>query len=65
MPDMNGAETYQEIARIRGDVPVILTSGFNREIALEDLKDSRLAGFIQKLFVIKQLQAEIQRVLTN
>ena len=35
MPDMDGAETFGELRRIRPDVRVILTSGYSEEAATE------------------------------
>ena len=38
MPEMNGEETFREIRRIRGDVPVILSSGYNEIEATRRLR---------------------------
>ena len=59
MPEMNGEETFREIRRIRGDVPVILSSGYNEIEATRRFTAKGLAGFLQKPFTPKEL---IQRL---
>ncbi|RME84870.1 MAG: response regulator, partial [Zetaproteobacteria bacterium] len=48
MPGMDGGETLSALRRIREDVPVILSSGYNEEMAAARFAGKRLAGFLQK-----------------
>lgn len=59
MPEMNGEETFRELRRIRPDVPVILSSGYNEIEATRRFTAKGLAGFLQKPFTPKEL---IQRL---
>jgi PAS domain S-box-containing protein len=50
MPEMGGEETFRELRRVREDVPVILTSGYNEVEATRRFTAKGLAGFLQKPF---------------
>jgi len=50
MPEMGGEETFREIRRVRDDVPVILSSGYNEIEATRRFTSKGLAGFLQKPF---------------
>jgi CheY-like chemotaxis protein len=62
MPKMNGEETFTEIRRIRGDVPVILTSGYNEIEATRRFTSKGLAGFLEKPFTPSDLAAKLSKV---
>ena len=64
MAHMDGEETYRELHRINPDVPVILMSGFTEKDTIDQFAGKRLAGFIQKPFDRKRLQAKLRSVLT-
>ncbi|MGH7271832.1 MAG: response regulator, partial [Polyangiaceae bacterium] len=55
MPVMNGEETFRELRRIRSDVPVVLSSGYNEIEATRRFVAKGLAGFLQKPFALKDL----------
>ncbi|HWZ90229.1 MAG TPA: response regulator [Polyangiaceae bacterium] len=59
MPEMNGEETFREIRRVRSDVPVILTSGYNEIEATRRFTAKGLAGFLQKPFTPKELTRKL------
>ena len=48
MPQMDGEETFRELRRIRPDVRVILSSGYNEQEAGKRFSGKGLAGFVQK-----------------
>lgn len=48
MPRMGGEECFRELRRIKPDVRVVLTSGYNEQDAIQAFTGKRLAGFIQK-----------------
>src|SRR5450432_1602445 len=64
MPEMNGEETFREIRRVRADVPVILTSGYNEIEATRRFTAKGLAGFLQKPFTPKELTQKLALALT-
>jgi CheY-like chemotaxis protein len=63
MPEMNGEETFREIRRVRGDVPVILSSGYNEIEATRRFTAKGLAGFLQKPFTPKELIQKLSLAL--
>jgi len=63
MPEMNGEETFREIRRVRSDVPVILTSGYNEIEATRRFTAKGLAGFLQKPFTPKELTQRLALAL--
>ena len=63
MPEMNGEETFREIRRIRADVPVILSSGYNEIEATRRFTAKGLAGFLQKPFTPKELTQKLALAL--
>jgi two-component system cell cycle sensor histidine kinase/response regulator CckA len=48
MPHLSGEETFRELRRMRQDVRVILSSGYNEMDAVSKFAGKGLAGFIQK-----------------
>ena len=50
MPLMDGKETFRELRRLRSDVQVILTSGYNERDATNQFEGQKLAGFVEKPF---------------
>jgi len=63
MPEMDGAETYGELRRLECDVPVILSSGFPEQEAVEKFVGAELAGFLQKPYEVPDLVAKLREVL--
>ena len=62
MPGLSGAETFQEIRRIRRDVPVVLSSGFDEVEATRRFSGEKLAAFLQKPYTAEQLARCLERV---
>ena len=56
MPYMDGAEAFRELKKIKNDVCVILSSGYNEQDATSSFAGKGLAGFIQKPFQIGELR---------
>ena len=44
MPDLDGAETFRELRRIRPDVRVVLSSGYGEEAATGRVRGPRAGG---------------------
>jgi CheY-like chemotaxis protein len=65
MPEMNGEETFRELRRVRDDVPVILTSGYDEIEATRQFTSKGLAGFLQKPFGVEDVAATLAAVFTG
>lgn len=62
MPHMDGVETFAEMKRIRDDVRVILSSGYNEQDAMERFAGQGLAGFIHKPYCATDLTRLVYKV---
>jgi CheY-like chemotaxis protein len=65
MPVMGGEQAFAELRRLRGDVRVILASGYNEQDATSRFAGAGLAGFIKKPFTIEGLGAVIRATLAD
>jgi two-component system cell cycle sensor histidine kinase/response regulator CckA len=65
MPRMDGAATLRELHRLRGDLPIILSSGFIAQKAAQQFTAGSLAGMIQKPYVGSQLVAAVCQALAE
>jgi two-component system cell cycle sensor histidine kinase/response regulator CckA len=63
MPNMDGEETFRELRRVKDDVRVILSSGYNEQEAVNRFTLKDLAGFIQKPYQYSNLAQKLQQVL--
>jgi CheY-like chemotaxis protein len=63
MPEMSGREALREIRRIRGDVRVILSSGYPESDAVRDCPGSGPVRFLQKPYGPPVLIEEVRRAL--
>jgi two-component system cell cycle sensor histidine kinase/response regulator CckA len=63
MPHMDGAETFSEMRKIRPDVLVLLSSGYNKEEATSRFAGKGLAGFIQKPYHPNDLISMLHKLL--
>jgi PAS domain S-box-containing protein len=63
MPELGGEETFRELQRVRADVPVILTSGYDEIEATRRFTSKGLAGFLQKPFAPEDLAAKLMAAL--
>jgi CheY-like chemotaxis protein len=63
MPSMGGDEALREIQAIRGDIPVILSSGFSEMEAMSRFADRGLAGFLQKPYTSSALARKMKTAL--
>lgn len=69
MPKMGGDEVFSEMKNIRGDIPVILSSGYDESIATGPFESGLfahdgLAGFIQKPYSAADLVRKIKKTLS-
>jgi CheY-like chemotaxis protein len=63
MPRMDGEETCRALARLRPDLPVVLSSGYSEQEVLRRFEGLRLAGFAQKPYVLQTLRETMRRAL--
>jgi CheY-like chemotaxis protein len=63
MPRLDGARTFAEMKRLRPDVRVILSSGYNEQDAIQRFNEEGLAGFIQKPYRLQELKDKIMEVV--
>jgi len=63
MPTMDGKETFRELCRLRSDVRVILSSGYNEQDVIQQFAGKGPAGFVQKPYTVAKLRQALSRVL--
>ncbi len=63
MPRMDGEECFRELRRVRGDVCVVLSSGYNAQDVSQRFVGKGLAGFIQKPYRYENMAAVLREVL--
>ncbi len=65
MPEMDGIETFRQLKQRDPGLPVILASGYNEQEATREFVGRGLAAFIQKPFVMSELQQVLQKALNE
>ena len=63
MPHLDGEQTFREMRRIRPDVCVIISSGYNEQEVSQRFVGKGLAGFIQKPYQLSVLEGVLKSVL--
>ena len=63
MPHMGGEQAFHEMKKVRPDIPVILSSGYNEQAVTDRFVGSGLAGFIQKPYASAALLEKIAEVM--
>ncbi|MDD2897970.1 MAG: PAS domain S-box protein [Desulfuromonadaceae bacterium] len=62
MPHMDGEQCFRELRRLRSDIKVIMSSGFNEQEVTQKFAGKGLAGFIQKPYKLSVLREAIQKI---
>ena len=65
MPHMGGEDAFREMRRIRSDVRVILSSGYDEQEAVNRFAGKGLAAFLQKPYRVATLIAKLREVLES
>ena len=63
MPNMDGEETFRALRAIDLGIPIILMSGYSEQEVRKLFDGDGPAGFMQKPFTFKALQAKVQRAV--
>lgn len=63
MPGPDGEQTFYELRRIRPDIKVLLSSGYDVKDAVARLRDEGLAGFIHKPYLPEELIAHLRAIV--
>jgi CheY-like chemotaxis protein len=63
MPRLNGEETFLEMKRIRADVRVLLSSGYDEQEATNRFSGKGLSGFLQKPYRAQDLINKVRQVI--
>jgi PAS domain S-box-containing protein len=62
MPHMDGEQTFRELRRIRPDIPIIMSSGYNEQEVTQRFIGKGLAGFIQKPYKLTTFMDTIRNL---
>ncbi len=65
MPVMGGAEAYPLLKRLRPDLKVVISSGYELDPAAQALLDAGASAFIHKPFRAQHLAAELRKALDS
>lgn len=65
MPHMDGEECFRELRRVRKDITVVLSSGYNEQDLLDRFAGKGLAGFIQKPYKTTDLRSKLLDALAR
>ncbi len=65
MPGMTGPELARAILAIRGDIPIVLTSGYIRDEDMKLVRDLGIRDLVLKPNTVEDLGAALHRVLTR
>lgn len=62
MPRLDGEQTFRELRRIKPDVRVIMSSGYNEQEVTQKFVGKGLAGFIQKPYKMMEVSRKLHEV---
>jgi PAS domain S-box-containing protein len=65
MPHMNGEETLPELRKIRPEVKVVVSSGYNESEVLAMFQGQKVSGFIQKPYTSKSIAEKVKASLAG
>jgi CheY-like chemotaxis protein len=63
MPDLSAQEALAELRQLRPELPVVLTSGYDREQAVRRLSTGEVPNFLRKPYGPEELVAAVQKAM--
>ena len=63
MPEMSGLEMAEEMLKIRADIPVLICTGYSKELTEEKIRGSMVKGMIMKPFSLHEVSRIIRQTL--
>jgi len=63
MPEMAGDETFDALRQIRPDLPILLVSGYDKEMAGERFLGRGIAGFLYKPYEPEELVERLRSIV--
>ena len=63
MPGLSGVDTFEQLKKIKPDVPVVFSTGYNQGIDYETLKEEGALDFLPKPFMIDRLATAMRKTL--
>ncbi len=65
MPSMTGLELSRNLLRIRGDIPIILCTGFNEAVDKDKAREEGVREFLMKPFNTEEMARIIRRIIES
>jgi PAS domain S-box-containing protein len=65
MPGLSGLDVASELARLRPELPVVISSGYLTEEIAAAATQAGVRGLLQKEYTLERLEALVQRVLAE
>lgn len=62
MPKLGGVETFRELRKLDPQVPVVLLSGYTKDVAAQELLNEGARGFLQKPYKIQDLAQVMETI---
>lgn len=63
MPHLDGEQAFRELRRIKSDVRVLMSSGYNEQEVTQKFVGKGLAGFLQKPYNLTEIGRKLQEIL--
>jgi signal transduction histidine kinase/CheY-like chemotaxis protein len=65
MPEMGGAETFDALRSIRPELPILVVSGYDKEMASEHFVGRGIAGFLYKPYEPDELVERVRNAVSG
>ena len=62
MPRLDGEEAFKELRKIKPDIKVIMSSGYNEQDVTQRFVGKGLAGFVQKPYKLSVLRDVLKKL---
>jgi CheY-like chemotaxis protein len=62
MPHLDGEQTFTELRKLRPDLKVIMSSGYNEQEVTQRFLGKGISGFIQKPYRLSDLETVIKKI---